>query len=160
MNEVDRLSSVVCLKCVDIKNWPTFSNTQVTKSTKHSQSWQASSVSYIQEKLLSTQIPTVHCRFHNIQPLVSRWIKSPPSYYISFKIHFNIVFSSMPRPSNWYPSFRFAHQNHSCISLPPNTCHIPCPSHFSLISSPEWSLVVSLNLWNFSSYVGRIAQSV
>jgi hypothetical protein len=53
------------------------------------------------------------------------------SYYHS-KSYLNIVFTSTSRSSPCSPSSRFFHQNPICISLLPNSCYMPCPSH------PPW----------------------
>lgn len=41
---------------------------------------------------------------------------------------FNIILPSIPRPSKWFISFRFPHQNAVLISLHPSTCNMPLPT--------------------------------
>ena len=58
----------------------------------------------------------------SIQPM-------PPSHFL--KIHFNIIFPSMPGSSKWSLSFRFPHKTLSAPLLP---IHATCPAHFILLN--------------------------
>jgi hypothetical protein len=48
------------------------------------------------------------------------------------KIHSNIILPPTSRSSQWSLSFWLSHQNYICISLLPQSCYMPCPSH------PPW----------------------
>jgi hypothetical protein len=49
----------------------------------------------------------------------------PPSHFS--KIHFIIIFPSTPGSSEWSPSFRVSHWNHTCLYFP-HTYYMPYPS--------------------------------
>jgi hypothetical protein len=82
------------------------------------------------------KIPTrnlnVHYRVHNSPPLVPalshrNLFHTLPQLF--FNIHYSIILPSTPRSSKWSVSFVFTHQYFECISVLPNTCYMPFPSH-------------------------------
>ena len=78
----------------------------------------------------------------------------PPSYFL--KIHFTIIFPSIPKPSKWFLAFKTPHQNPVCTSPLTHTCHMPSLSHSSdLIASKmfgEENRSLSSSLCNILHY--------
>jgi hypothetical protein len=92
----------------------------------------AASSSAAQEIPLILWNPKVYYRVHNslqLDPILrqanSVWILI--SY--AFKIQSNVIFSSTLRSSKLSHSFSIFHKTSTCVSFP-QTCHMPCPSHF------------------------------
>jgi hypothetical protein len=71
------------------------------------------------------------------------------------KIHSNIIFSSMPRSSEWPLPFGFTCQNFVCISHFSKACHIPCLYHapFPKLYTQYLSWYICTNLIKIKSYV-------
>jgi len=65
-----------------------------------------------------------------------RLIQSVPTSHF-LKIHFNIIFPSIPRSSKFSLTLKFPHHKRVCISSLSNTCHMPRPSHSSWFDHPN-----------------------
>jgi hypothetical protein len=81
--------------------------------------------------------PKVHYPTHKSPPPVpilrhTDPVHTPTSHF--FKIHLNIILSSMPGSSKWPLSPRFPHQNPEYTSLT-HTRYMPRPSHSSQVES-------------------------
>jgi len=66
-----------------------------------------------------------------------------PFYFLN--IHFNIILPSNRRSSKWFPSFGFSHQNPTCTSHVPHTCHLPSFFHILWFDSPDniwWGILI------------------
>ena len=97
-----------------------------TNRVEQSLSWDAKRSSAHQEILRVLWNQKFHYRIHKCPPPVSilssiNLVHSSPCYFL--KIHFNIIFSSTPRPSKWSPSFGTPHQNHVCTTPFPKILH-------------------------------------
>jgi len=64
-------------------------------------------------------------------------VQTPPHF---LKIHFNIIFPSIPGSSNWALSLSFPHQNPVCTSSHPHICYMFHPSHSTWFDHPN-------NIW-------------
>ena len=59
-------------------------------------------------------------------------VPTTPSHFL--KIHLNIILPSMSWSPQWYLSLRFPHQNPVHTSPFLHTCHMPRPSHSSILN--------------------------
>ena len=97
-----------------------------------SSSWEANRFSASQEIPHILLNPNVHYCIQNSPPPVPilsqiNPFHAPLSHF--FKIHFNIIFPTMPGSSKWALSLKFPHQNPVCTSPLPHLCYMPRPSH-------------------------------
>jgi len=109
-----------------------------------SPSWEANSHSVSQGILHPSQILKVHYRVHNSPPLVPIPIQMHPVHtFLPYfpKIHFNIIFPSTPRYSEWSLPFRFSDQNVVCISRLSHACYMSRPSHAPWLNHYSCSLI-------------------
>ena len=91
----------------------------LTYSMEQSPSWEPNRFSTSQEIRRILWNPKVHYRVYNSPPSVHILSQinpahTSPSHFL--KIHFNIIFPSMPGPSKWSLFLRFPHQNPVCTS--------------------------------------------
>ena len=91
----------------------------------------------------------VHYRFYKFPPPVHIQTQLDPvhvslSHYL--KIHFNIIFPSMPATSKWSLSLSFPHQNHVYAFPFSHTRYMPHQSHSSQFQSPDQYWVRSTDL--------------
>ena len=88
---------------------------QHTRSTEQSPSWEANSSSASQEIPRILWIRYVHYLLHKILPFarVQSHINSIHALLIFFKIHSNIILTSMPRSSKWSRSVTFPYYHTS-----------------------------------------------
>ena len=80
----------------------------------------------------------VNCLIHNNPPLSllwARWIQSTPTS-LFLKIHYNIMFSSAPRASEWSHSFRFP--NETPVGTSPFSIRVTYPAHLIFILQVFW----------------------
>ena len=123
-----------------------------------SHSWEADRFSASQETLLILCYSKVHYRIHKRPPLVPTWARSIQSMpLIPLPEVPSYILPSTPGSSKWSLSLRFPLLNPEYASPLPHTCHIPSPSNFFPIWSPE-------KLWgkdyrSFSSWLSSFLHS-
>ena len=66
-----------------------------------------------------------------------------------FKIHYNLIFPSVPGSTKWSVSCSFRHQNSVCVFLISHMCRIYRPSHPPRFSRPN-------NMWWGANIMGLI----
>jgi hypothetical protein len=105
----------------------------LTNFTELSCSSETNRFSASQEILCILWKPLVHYRIHNSPPPVpilnQIHLVHVPSHFL--KMHFNIIYPSMPGSSKRSPCFTISLQNLACTSPLPNACYIPRASHSS-----------------------------
>ena len=93
------------------------------------------------EELTGPQLVKKFPPFYAIQKLCYHIYKSPPPILSKINLinapillletNFNIILSSTPDSSMWFPSVRYSHQNPLCTSHLLHTCYLLRPSHYS-----------------------------
>jgi len=109
-------------------------NISITNSMEQSSSSEVTTFSVSHRNSRIVWSSNVRCRIHKIQPPIPiliqlKPVSASPSHLL--KIHFNIIFTSMPSSYKWSLSLRSPHQNPVCNSPVSYTRHMPCPSHSS-----------------------------
>jgi len=100
---------------------------------EHRPYWETNDLSTSPEIPRLLRNPHVHYRVHNSPPVdpILRQMNPVHNFPSSFpKIHYNIIFPSTSRFSEWPLSFRFTNQTTVCISHLSHACYIFHPSHF------------------------------
>jgi hypothetical protein len=119
--------------------------------------WEAANCAAMQELPSILWNPKVYYCVHKSPPLVPilshiNPIHTIPSYLS--KIHFHIVHPLTSWPSQWSLSLWFSHQYPIYISLPPNSCYLPYPSHTPLLDHSNYTCrtvqVMKLLIMKFS----------
>jgi hypothetical protein len=108
----------------------------LTYSMVQSPSWAANGFAASQEIPRISRKPNVRYRTHKRTPPVSilgqsNPVRMPTSHLL--EIHPNIIHPSTPRSTQWSPSLRFPHQDPIYSPLLTHTCHMPSPSHCTII---------------------------
>jgi len=130
-------------------------NNKLTNSMHQGPSWEASVFSPSQEIIFILWNPEVYYSIHKSLPLPilnkSDPIHVSPSYLL--KIHFNIVFPTTPKSSEWSLYLKSLHQT----SPVPHTRYMPCPPHSSWFDHPYiwWGLQIMRLLVRYSSPIHR-----
>ena len=136
---------MICLNTAHTQvQWLTPSTVKVffpyllTYTMVQSPSWEANWFAASQEIPCISQNPKVHYHTHKRPPPVPilgqpNPVHIPTSHLL--EIHPNIMHLSTPRSPQWSLSLRFPHQDPIRPPLLRHTCHTPCPSHSSRLTT-------------------------
>jgi hypothetical protein len=103
-----------------------------TNSMEQSPYSEANNHSASQEIPHLSKNPNVHYRVQNSPPLVLILSHMNPVHtFLPYfpNIHYNIILSSSPKPSEWSTPLKFSGQNVVCVSYFSHACYISCPCH-------------------------------
>jgi len=83
---------------------------------------------FIPEKLTGPQSRSSLHFMERVAPATCPYSEPDRSPSRFFEIYFNIIIQFSHGSSEWSLSVRSLHQNHTCTSPVPHTCHMPHPS--------------------------------